>query len=221
MRHAFKQPFQANSPTITAYQPVAEEFVLDSDINGPFWYASRVSIPPTIDPGGIVDVEVEITQSQVVISPLRDNVCAAGSITSGLGSVITVDPEWTYSESTELCTGLGGFTPEIDVAEFDFPAPTDSGTYTISVSVEGIESGGGTVDYEILVGGDEEDDRPDPDPDDPDDGGGGGGIFPGDGDGDDGNGGDLPRLPFLDSFESGLVALVVILATLLWLSFQF
>ncbi len=179
---------------LKAYQtPASETFIMDGSVNSPEWYASRVSIPPRVNADGIVDVVVEVANEKTVITPLNNYVCRSG-LFSGLESFVEVNPRWTAeSESTELCTQVGGFSPTIDTFTADFVAPSEPGTYDIDVTVETFDgSEGGTVTYQILVEGDDDDagDRPGDGGDDRggsgDTGGGGG-----DNDGGIGSGGGL------------------------------
>lgn len=196
----FDQPFEP-SGSITATNPVNDELVLAGDIFNPLWFVSGIGVTEEADPDGVVDVEVEITNEQVVISPTNPDVCRSG-LFSGLESVVEVDPEWASAETVTVCTEVGGLSPTVDTVAFDFPAPSTGGSHSVEITVTAPGSGtGGTVVEEVFVD-DEAPGRP--------------GVPPRPGNGD--NGTERPRLPdipFLDNGTTGVVALVVVLILLI------
>lgn len=203
-RLAFEQPFQSppSDGSIVARQnPVNDTLVLGGDILNPLWFVSGIGVTEEVSPDGVVDVEVEITNEQIAISPVNDDVCRSG-LFSGLESEVTVSPEWDSAESVTVCTEVGGFSPTIDTVSFDFPAPDDTGSHSVDVTVTATGSGaGGTVTVEVFVHGDAPGRPGIPD--------NGDGTIPG------GGGAIIPGIPDLGNIDSGMVMLVVVLLLLI------
>ena len=98
-----------------------------------------VRAPNRIAPGGVVDVVPEMNNRANVILFDPDR-CSAGTF-EGYEYTVTVDPEWTSSVSQTVC-----HTMEFDVIgsetfDFSFTAPSDTGTYDITVTVTLSDSG--------------------------------------------------------------------------------
>lgn len=206
MNVSFEQPFEPKATRAYA-SPINDNLVLKSDAFNPLWFVSDIRIPAEVAEGGAVDVEVDVRNEQVAIAPFSDNICRDG-LTSGFESQVTVNPDWTASDSTTVCTRVGGLSATVDTVAFDFPAPDSPGTYSVDVEVVGAETGvGGTATFEVFV----------PGPDDGDDGPGG---RPGAGDPDGGEitipggSGEPLNLPFLDTDLSGTAALGVLVVLL-------
>lgn len=190
MRRQSRRAVGASSTApITSHNPYSDTFVLQTDTTGPLWYAEDVRLPPRVAAGGVVDVAVDMVNERTVITPLNEDQCVDG-LTNGLESEITIQPEWTEAQTVTDCLPAGGFLPSRRTHQFSFTAPTDPGTYTVSVEIRGTGSNeGGIETFRVVV------------PEDDDGGGGGGGgggiVRPGPGDGDDspdnGGGGDGPN----------------------------
>lgn len=134
----------------------SDSLVVQTDNSSPVHYVGDVRYPPEVAEGGVVDIEVEMVNERVFVTPLNPDQCVDG-ITNGLEAEIVVDPTWTSAKSVTDCLEVGGFTPSTRTRAFDFPAPSTSGTYSFDVTVTGTGSGqGGTETYQLVV----------PDPDD-------------------------------------------------------
>lgn len=212
MEIRFEQPFENTPGTrargAIAHSPANETFILQSDsVRGPTFYAESVSVTEETVPGGVVDVEVTLANERTSTSLLNPDYCSLGAIDrDGVEGTVTVDPVFAGTpESDTVCVGPASFTgtPGRETLSYDFTAPTEPGTYTVSVTVES-NAGGGTVDYLVVVV-DGDNGREDP----PDRGNGD--------NGDNGdNGFDFPTLPGggVDA-TSGLAILVLVLVLFL------
>lgn len=174
--------FSMSESIISRQSPIRDVWIFRRSVltNQPLLYVSRADVTPEVNAGGAVDVTVDVTNSSTSITnPFGDDVCSDG-VYSGYNVVIDVDPGWDTTESVDDCIRVGDLSsPTTDRYTFDFPAPDDPGTYTVSITAVTPESGdGGTVDFEVVVSDDDDDagDRPgdggDDDPNDPNDSGG-------------------------------------------------
>lgn len=195
------------STGIRAQEPLSNEFILDTNNGNAVWFAEDVRYPKEVGAGGVVDVAVDMVNRRQFITPLHPDQCVSGFF-NGLKSEITITPDWDANEFTATnCLALDEGTIARETIAQDFPAPSEPGTYTLSVEIRGANSNeGGIESYEIVV--------PDPDSgDDPDQrpGAGDGDDSPDD-DGDDGDDGDEPLLT--QTTLLGLAAVVTGIAAL-------
>jgi hypothetical protein len=143
-------PAVANRP-VSMSDPYSDQYVISTDAFGPLFYADDVRVTEAVDPGGVVDVEVELVNEDTIITPLHPDACTAG-VYNGLGAEVTIDPDWTDSVTLTPCLRAGGFTPTRQVLTADFEAPDIGGSHNVSVTVEGQQSGnGGTETFQVAV----------------------------------------------------------------------
>jgi len=135
---------------------VSNSLVLQTDNGSPVWYVGDVRYPPEVARGGVADIEVEMVNERVFITPLNPDQCVDG-IENGLEADVTVNPTWTDSKTVTDCLAVGGFTPSTRTRAFDFEMPSAPGTYSFDVTVEATGTGnGGAETYQIVVPSDDD-----------------------------------------------------------------
>lgn len=177
-----------NSGPITASGPINENWVVREMGGGETLFATDAAVTPEVPASGIVDVELSMQNAAVSVAPGDGDSCSLGALRSGIEYEVTADPSWTDSESITNCLK----TLSEVTHEFSFTAPSEPGSETLDITIEGTGTGftgGGSFAVAVT-----------------DSGGGGGGddggsefpgdddnsIRPGPGDGRDDGGGSLP-----------------------------
>lgn len=148
---------------IKARAPLSEEWVVRKAGGGETLFATGVGVPDTIATGGVVDVSVAMTNAAVSIGPSDGDSCSVGLIGSGYEYKVTVEAEWGETKSTTKCLNTRSDTTH----EFALNAPSEPGTYTIDITIEGTGtgfSGGGSREV-VIEGTDDGGDNGDGDDD--------------------------------------------------------
>jgi hypothetical protein len=174
----FEQPFaemQAGQPSegLVANDPISDKWVVRKAGGGNVLFVDSISIPNEVASGGVVDVEVDVVNAALVISPSDGDHCSSGG-QAGYEYEVTIEPGWTTEETRVNCLDLSADTA---THQFSFDAPDSAGTYAVDVTVEGTGTGfSAQGSFEVVVPEDGGSVRPDPDPID---GGDGGSPLPG------------------------------------------
>lgn len=173
-----------NGP-ITASGPINENWVVREMGGGETLFATSAAVTPEVPTNGIVDVELSMQNAAVSVAPGDDDSCSLGALRSGIEYEVTADPSWTSSESITNCLK----TLSEVTHEFSFTAPSEPGSETLDITIEGTGTGftgGGSFSVAVTdSGGDDEDGSEFPGDND-------NSIRPGPGDGRDDGGGTLP-----------------------------
>lgn len=178
MNLRFESPFEdmtrgVGARQITARDPINDNWVVRKAGGGDVLFVDSISIPKEVAAGGVVDVEIDVVNAALFISPTDGDHCSQGG-NAGYEYEVRVEPGWTTEGTTTNC---------IDLAEdnashqFSFDAPSQQGTYTTDVIVEGVGTGfSASGSFETVVPSQGGNTRPEPEPID---GGGDGSPLPG------------------------------------------
>lgn len=147
---------------VTAHDPLNENWVVRLGAAGETLFVDELEYPGTVTVGDPIDVRVQVVNAALNIGPADDDYCAETVVRSGYEYDVTVEIEGVGSETRTKCLQTLLETNH----EFDFQAPQQPGTYTMTVTVEGTGtgfSGGGTREIEVLAEDDnsDRDDRDD------------------------------------------------------------
>lgn len=150
----------ATQPT-TARDPLSNQFILKTGLlDSPILFVDTIAVTPEVAAGGVVDVEVIVTNAATGVTQNDPDICQAGS-SNGFEYDITADPSWTSAETVTDCTGPGSVGSNKYSYTFSFTAPASGGVETLDVSVQGATSGvGGSKSYSVSVSEDSDQQRP-------------------------------------------------------------
>lgn len=132
-------------------------------------YVEEIRITPEVPAGGIIDLEIDVTNVANFINPVDDDACT-DNLFYGYEYELTVDREWDDLEDTiEHCLTMQDRNVTHSLA---FDAPEEPGTYDVDIAMllPGSDVSGLVSEPVAVV----DDDEGDPRPGIPDDGEGGG-----------------------------------------------
>lgn len=167
----------ANDP-VTAQDPISDQWVVRRLGGGEVLFVDSVSVPDRVAPGGIVDVDVTVVNTALAILDDPDK-CMAGA-SAGFEYEVSASFGGAMRDATTKCLQIPLFgTSNRETHQLSVTAPTNAGSYDLTVAVEGTGTGfTGSGTFPILVEGGA-DDRPDNDPVNGDDPANGDGLAAG------------------------------------------
>jgi|APHM01.1.fsa_nt_gi hypothetical protein len=125
--------------------------------------AEKLSVPESVAPSGRVPVRFDVSNGAAAINAFEPDCCGPECGTNFIGSPLNgyayraiIDPQWTDSETVERCLGTTEVGTSTDTVDATFEAPDTTGTYGVTVRVEGQNSKSGvqtTVQTSIEEGG--------------------------------------------------------------------